>query len=172
MDGKEILARVTDEMLLRSVNKELENAKKDQQENTKKALKARSLALLLIEGAFERIPKEAWKELGLVLIQAYKTPQGRPSGEGKYIEITDKYYRLRIDGMSDSATISELSASGYYEGDIADVERSIRRALSEGRKFKKRKVKEYIEYMEREYGEKLCYTVEMLKTIPRPDKKE
>ena len=126
---KKIFEELTPEFILEYALKELSEAQEAQKKG-KPFPDLKLIALLLIEGEFNRIPVDLWKNLGFVLIGKYRNRRGRPSTGPDDLTLAREYKKLRINGYNDREAISFLAKTRNHSD-----ERSTRRALARGRKY-------------------------------------
>lgn len=113
MSSNDILKEVAPEVLLTWARADINKALSAQADN-KPFPELGFLALLLKEGAFDKVPPSIWRQLGNLLQQDFKPVQGRPQKKQKYIAVAEEYAHLKTNGVGYNNRIKILrEAYGY-----------------------------------------------------------
>lgn len=129
MEEESIFDVLSPELVLRCVSAEIKAAKMAQKIG-KPLPKLKYLALVLMEGEFNKIPNDLWTELGFLLVGANRSKRGRPTTKMVDYALAKEYIQHMARGKKDKETIKFLQKSRNHSD-----ERSTRRALARGRKI-------------------------------------
>lgn len=132
--------RISQKELIEEVDQEISVAI-EAKKSGKPLPELKTLGLILLEQAFDKLPPETWNELCFLLaIPIPKNKRGRPSAKEDDIVLANKYYRLRHQGMSDAEAITDLAKQRKHTDS-----RSTRKALARGKKLRAERFKDYVD---------------------------